>query len=123
MQRKYRGRPSCISTDTGMSALLPESLHALGWPAANASAGLAEAVAGALAVLNASLAPHKPAPASAAPAPASAAPAPASAAPAHPPARAIALALILAAVFAAVTLEARDWLVRKRAMALEQAFV
>ena len=115
MRRKSGGRPSCISTDTGMSALLPESLHALGWPAANASAGLAEAVAGALAVLNASLAPHKPAPASAAPAPASAAPV-------HPPVRAIALALILAAVFAAVTLEARDWLVRKRALALEQAF-
>ena len=123
MRRKYRGRPSCISTDTGMSALLPESLHALGWPAPNASAGLAEAVAGALAVLNASLAPHKPAPASAAPAPVSAAPAPASAAPAHPPARAIALALILAAVFATVTLEAREWLLHKRAMALEQEFV
>jgi hypothetical protein len=113
-----------------MSALLPESLHALGWPAPNASAGLAEAVAGALAVLNASLAPHKPAPASAAPAPVSAAPAPvsaapapASAAPAHPPARAIALALILAAVFATVTLEAREWLLHKRAMALEQEFV
>jgi len=98
-----------------MSALLPESLHALGWPA-NASAGLAEAVAGALAVLNASLAPPEPAPAT--PAPASAA----SAAPVRPPVRAIALALILAAVFAAVTLEARDWLVRKRALALEQAF-
>jgi hypothetical protein len=103
-----------------MSALLPESLHALGWPAANASAGLAEAVAGAFAVLNASLAPPEPAPAT--PAPASAASAPASAAPVHPPVRAIALALMLAAVFAAVTLEARDWLVRKRAMALEQAF-
>ena len=108
MRRKFRGRPSCISTDTGMSALLPESLHALGWPAANASAGLAEAVAGALAVLNASLAPPQPAPATPAPA--------------HPPVRAIALALILAAVFAAVTLEARDWLLRKRAKALEQAF-
>jgi hypothetical protein len=120
MPRKYRGRPSCISTDTGMSALLPESLHALGWPA-NASAGLAEAVAGALAVLNASLAPPEPAPATPAPASAASA-APASAAPVHPPVRAIALALILAAVFAAVTLEARDWLVRKRALALEQAF-
>jgi hypothetical protein len=106
MRRKYGGRPSCISTDTGMSALLPESLHALGWPAANASAG-------ALAVLNASLASPKPAPAT---------PAPASAAPARPSVRVIALALILAAVFAAVTLEARDWLVRKRALALEQAF-
>jgi hypothetical protein len=107
-----------------MSALLPESLHALGWPAANASAGLAEAVAGAFAVLNASLAPPEPAPASPASTPASAASAaPASAAPVHPPVRAIALALILAAVFAAVTLEARDWLVRKRALALEQAFV
>jgi hypothetical protein len=103
-----------------MSALLPESLHALGWPA-NASAGLAEAVAGALAVLNASLAPPEPAPATPAPASAASA-APASAAPVHPPVRAIALALILAAVFAAVTLEARDWLVRKRALALEQAF-
>ena len=121
MPRKYRGRPSCISTDTGMSALLPESLHALGWPASNASAGLAEAVAAALAILNASLAPPEPAPAT--PAPVSAAStAPASAAPVHPPVRAIALALILAAVFAAVTLEARDWLVRKRATALEQAF-
>jgi hypothetical protein len=94
-----------------MSALLPESLHALGWPAANASAGLAEAVAGALAVLNASLAPPQPAPAT-----------PAPPRPGPPPVRAIALALILAAVFAAVALEARDWLVRKRALALEQAF-
>ena len=118
MPRKYRGRPSCISTDTGMSALLPESMHALGWPAANASAGLAEAVAGALAVLNASLAPPEPAPAT--PAPASAAST--ASAPVHPPVRAIALALILAAVFATVTLEARDWLLHKRAMALEQAF-
>jgi len=95
-----------------MSALLPESLHALDWPAANASASLAEAVAGALAALNASLAPAEPAPAGFAPA-----------APARPPFRAVALALILAAVVAAVAVEARDWLVRKRALALEQAFV
>jgi hypothetical protein len=94
-----------------MSALLPESLHALGWPAANASAGLAEAVAGALAVLNSSLAPPQPAPAT-----------PAPPRPGPPPVQAIALALILAAVFAAVTIEARDWLLHKRAMALEQEF-
>jgi hypothetical protein len=84
-----------------MSALLPESLHALGWPAANASAG-------ALAVLNTSLASPKPAPATPAPA--------------HFPFRELAGALILAAVLAAVALEARDWILRKRAIALEQAF-
>ncbi len=128
-----------------MSALLPESLHALGWPTPNGSSGLALAVAaalswptpnassglalagpsGALAAdalrANASaLASFAPA---AAPGALAAAPAPAALAPAGPfTFPELAGALILAAVLAAVAFEARNWVLQKRALELEAAF-
>ncbi len=108
-QRKRARRPAGIRVHGGMSALLPESMLALRWPAgANASA---LAAAGANATTAAAEAP-------AAEALAAALAATDAAALVH----AAALALILAAVLVQLALEARDWLLRKRALALEQAF-
>jgi len=113
-QRKRARRPAGIRVHGGMSALLPESMLALRWPAgANASA---LAAAGANATTAAAEAPAAEAPAAEALAAALAATD--AAALVH----AAALALILAAVLVQLALEARDWLLRKRALALEQAF-
>jgi hypothetical protein len=99
----------------GMSALLPESMLALRWPAGvNATALAAEAPALAAGVNATALAAEAPALAAEAPA---LAPTDAAAL-----VHAAALALILAALLVLLALEARDWLLRKRALALEQAF-
>lgn len=102
-----------------MSAVLLESLQALGWPRLNASAADPVAAAGAVAHAVAGAAAHASTGPNASAALSREGPGPA---PAHVPLQPLALGLMLAAVLVVVACEARDWLLRKRALALEQAF-